>query len=128
MFWICFFFWDTRYDFCSDLWFLPCLYVCLNKSFLEVLQYPMSLSFIFHKDPRFHWNYYLTLPLTAYWNLVILRGGPQRPPPKISRKELSLTPCCYIAFVCLLYLGATCKNLDRIKIWARFQDLKILWN
>ena len=27
----------------------------------------------------------------------LTRGGP----PKISRKELSLTPCCYIAFVCL---------------------------
>ena len=44
---------------------------------------------------------YLTLPLTAYWNLVILRGGASEAPPKISRKELSLTPCCYIAFVCL---------------------------
>ena len=41
----------------------------------------------------------LTLPLTAYWNLVILQGGASEAPPKISRKESSLTPCCYIVFV-----------------------------
>ena len=28
-------------------------------------------------------------------------GGASEAPPKISRKESSLTPCCYIAFVCL---------------------------
>ena len=36
------------------------------------------------------------------------------------------TPCSISSF---LYLGVTRKNLDRnLKIWARFQDLKILWD
>ena len=43
----------------------------------------------------------LILSPTAYQILWLLREGPQSPPPKISRKESSLTPCCYIAFVCL---------------------------
>ena len=48
-------------------------------------------------------------------------GGASEAPLKISRKEWSLTQCCYIAFVC--------KNSDQnLKIWARFQDFKILWN
>ena len=28
-------------------------------------------------------------------------GGASEAPPKISKKESSLTPCCYVAFVCL---------------------------
>ena len=49
----------------------------------------------------------------------------QSPPPNISKKESYMTPCCYKAFVCLV----TCKNSDKnLKIWVRFQDLKILWN
>ena len=44
----------------------------------------------------------LTLSPTAYPILWLLRGGASEPPPpKISRKESSVTPCCYIAFVSL---------------------------
>ena len=43
----------------------------------------------------------LTLSPTAYQILWLLRGGASEAPPKISKKESSLTPCCYIAFVCL---------------------------
>ena len=44
---------------------------------------------------------YLTLSPTAYQILWLLRGGASEAPPKISKKESYLTPCCYIAFVCL---------------------------
>ena len=61
----------------------------------------------------------LTLPLTAYWNLVILRGGASEAPPKISRKEPSLTPCCYIAFVCLY------KKKNRMEISKSERDFRL---
>ena len=38
--------------------------------------------------------------------------GASEAPPKISRRESSLTPCCYIAFVCL------CINGSHAKIWT----------
>ena len=64
------------------------------------------------------------LPLTAYWNLVVLRGGASEAPPKISRKESSLTPCCYIAFVCLYIQGSHANFRTEISKFER--DFRIL--
>ena len=36
-------------------------------------------------------------------------GGGLRGPPKISKKESSLTPCCYIAYFYLYILGSHAK-------------------
>ena len=55
---------------------------------------------------KYKGQYPLTLSPTD--SVAPMGKGPQRPP-KISRKESSLTHCCYIAFVCLV----TCKNSDR---------------
>ena len=48
--------------------------------------------------------------------------------PKISRKELSLTPCCYIAFVCLyIYMqkfGPKSQNWSEISGFENFVKLR----
>ena len=39
--------------------------------------------------------------ISHQYNDIVIFSKLSSAPPKISRKELSLTPCCYIAFVCL---------------------------
>ena len=55
----------------------------------------------------------LTLPLTAFWNLVILRGGGLRGPPYDIMAAVISDPMLLYSFCLLVYLGVTCKNSDR---------------
>ena len=71
------------------------------------------------------WQHYLTLPLTAYWNLVMLQGGASEAPHKISRKESSLTPCCYIAFVRFIFRGHMQKFGPKYQNLSEISGLKI---
>ena len=50
-------------------------------------------------------------------------GGASEAPPKLSRKESSLTPCCYIAFVCLYIQGSHAKIRTEISKFE--QDFRI---
>ena len=55
-------------------------------------------------------------------------GGLRGPPSDIEEGVIS-DPMLPYSISLFLYLGAKRKNLDRnLKIWARYQDFKILWH
>ena len=70
----------------------------------------------------------LTLSPTAYQILWLLQGGGLRDPPKISRKEASLTPCCYITFICFIFRGYMQKCRQKYQNKSKISEFQILWN
>ena len=59
---------------------------------------------------------------------VATKGGASEAPPWEIKEGVISDPKLLYSICYLVYLGVTCKKSARnIKIWARFQDFKILW-
>ena len=73
--------------------------------------------------------YGLTLPPMGYQILWLPWGGASEAPPSEIKEGVIFDQMLLYSICYLVFLGVTCnKSARNLKIWARFQDFKILWN